>query len=407
MVLAQTYPPDVRIEKEVASLTEAGHTVTLLCRGESGAPTREHADGMDIVRIEEGSLTAKTRRLTSAAVNLFANVHPLWVRELDALVAETDADAIHVHDLPLVREGVIVGNRAGIPVVADLHENYPEALRLWREPHSVKTVLDDPEFAVHWALKPVSRYKRIERRCVKAVDHVVTVTEEAATHYHHDCALSPFRSTVVSNTVNLDWFTGDETPVPGYEDEFVISYVGTFGVHRGLTTAVKALETIVTNVPNARLLLVGAGAEPYENELRELAARHGVTDRVTFTGWVDFADFPAYMAASDVCLVPHASTPHTNTTIPHKLFQYMAMAKPVIVTDLPPLARVVKDADAGRVVEAGDATALAEAACALAAAPDEATRLGKNGRDAVEHRYNWEREGEKLVAMYERLVADE
>ncbi|MFC6993058.1 glycosyltransferase family 4 protein [Haladaptatus sp. GCM10025707] len=407
MVLAHTYPPDVRIEKEVKSLRTAGHTVSLLCRGSLDAPTREHLDGMHVVRIEEESIREKTRRLSSAAVNLLANVHPLWVRELEALVEETDADAIHVHDLPLVREGVVVGERTGIPVVADLHENYPEAIRLWREPHSLATVLDDPEFAIHWALKPVSRYKRIERRCVKAADRVVTVTEEAATHYHHDCALSPFRSTVVSNTVNLDRFTGEADPVAGYEDDFVISYVGTFGTHRGLTTAVKAMADIVAEVPNARLLLVGAGSEPYERQLRDLASEYGVEAHVTFAGWVDFDEFPAYMAASDVCLVPHVSTPHTNTTIPHKLFQYMAMCKPVIVTDLPPLSRVVTDTDVGHVIEPENETDLAEAAIDLATNPETAAQLGENGRQAVEDRYNWEHDGQKLVAMYESLVESE
>ncbi|WP_435335193.1 glycosyltransferase family 4 protein [Haloarchaeobius sp. TZWWS8] len=404
MVLGHTYPPDVRIKKEAKSLLAAGHEVSLLCRAREDEPARETVDGIDVVRLTEDSRLDTAGRLASAACNMLVDVHPRWVKALFSLIREKSADVIHVHDLPLVRDGILVGDRMDVPVVADLHENYPEAVRQWRKPHTPASLLRSPMIALHWAFKPTWRYKRIERHRVREVDRLVTVTEEAESHYQRDCAVLPDRTTVVSNTVDLDTFVGDEEPKPGFEDEFVVGYVGTFGAHRGLTTVVEAMADVVDEVPDARFLLAGAGSDPYEEELRETVAAAGVEDHVTFTGWIDFDDFPNYMATCDVCLVPHESTPHTRTTVPHKLFQYMAMERPVLVTDLSPLARVVKDADSGVVAQPGDSDSIARALVELAENPDRTAQYGRNGREAVEDRYNWERTGETLVAMHERLA---
>jgi glycosyltransferase involved in cell wall biosynthesis len=250
---------------------------------------------------------------------------------------------------------------------------------------------------------PVSRFERIERRATRAVDHVFAPVREAVAHYRHDCGVAETDATVVSNTVDLDFVDGDTTPASVDHDGFVAGYVGTFGPHRGLETAVRATARVEASA-DAALLLVGAGSDTYERRLDAVVDAAGVEDRVLRTGWVDDSTFPAYMSACDVCLVPHARTPHTETTVPHKLFQYMATGTPVVVTDLSPLARVVEDAGAGVVVPPEDPDAMASALADLAAAPERRRRLGANGRRAVEATYNWERDGQRLVETYERLV---
>lgn len=403
MVLGYTYPEDVRVAKEARALRAAGHDVTLLCRGGPAQAAREYVDGVDVVRVKEDSAAKKARRLGSAAISLATNVHPLWAYRLDRVVRSTGADAIHVHDLPLVREGLLVGEHRDVPVVADLHENYPAAVRQWRAPHSPGFVLRNPKQLLSRVCYPASRYERMERRCTRAADHLLAPVLEATRHYEVDCGVPPSQTTVVSNTVDLDRFRGEADPVEGFEDEFVVGYVGTFGAHRGLETAVRAMSAVRESVANPRLLLVGAGSEAHEAQLDSVVEANGVEDVVTRTGWVDFESFPSYMAACDVCLVPHDRTPHTATTVPHKLFQYMAMERPVVVTDLDPLARVVEAADAGRVVEPGDPDSFASALIDLAADPETRRRLGRTARRAVEETYNWERDAERLVGVYESL----
>jgi len=101
--------------------------------------------------------------------------------------------------------------------------------------------------------------------------------------------------------------------------------------------------------------------------------------------------------------VPHLSTPHTDSTLPHKLFHYMAFGKPVIVGDAIPLERIVGEEDCGLVVASGDDAAMAEALRRLHADPELRRRMGGNGRRAVWEKYNWDVGIKPLLEFYASL----
>ncbi|PSP39510.1 glycosyltransferase WbuB [Halobacteriales archaeon QH_7_65_31] len=391
MLLRGTYPDDIRVRKEAAALQEAGHEVYLLClAGEGVEPAT--VDGVAIERIDWDGYRASIRALNRASY-LFGSFDGIWFRRARRFAAVHGIDVLHVHDLPLVRTGLRVARSlGGIPVVADLHENYPAAMAQYRSERSLF------ERVRARLLRPVSRIERAEREAVREADAVVTVVEEARDHYVEDCDGDPDRVHVVSNTVDLDRIDAmEQTPVPeDVPDGFVVSYVGAFGPHRGIETLIRALP----ETPDAvSLLLVGAGSEASDRRLRRLAASEGVADRVTFTGWVEFEDVPRYIAASDLATVPHRETDHTATTVPHKLFQYMALETPVLVTDVGPLGRIVRETEAGVVVPPEDSAAVAAEIAGLLGA--ERTDYGENGRRAVETRYSWARDGERLRQVYD------
>ncbi|MCK4354531.1 MAG: glycosyltransferase, partial [Dehalococcoidia bacterium] len=185
---------------------------------------------------------------------------------------------------------------------------------------------------------PLWRWKQMEKFCVQQADKVISVVEEAKQHYVNDCGIPAEKATVVMNTEDLDYFYSlpiEEDIVKKYQPCFAISYIGGFGWHRGIQTAISAMPRVLHQVPDARLLLVGSG--PNEAALKELAGRESVEQAVEFTGWQPFELVPSYISASDVCLIPHIASGHTNSTIPHKIFQCMAMGKPVVVSSAKPL----------------------------------------------------------------------
>jgi glycosyltransferase involved in cell wall biosynthesis len=403
MVLRGTFPHDIRVEKEARSLVAGGHEVSLLCLSrENGEPARERVGPIAVHRIPRRERYTPPYRTYKTVRYLLTLDDVIWRAEIDRFVDDVGVDVLHVHDLPLVRTAQSVADDRGLPLVADLHENYPEAARQWR------TGMALPRRLVQTLFTPYRRLRALERDCVRAADHVLATTPEGRAHYVADCGADPRRVSVVSNTVDLATYDTAVDPAEGFDDEFVVSYVGSFGPHRGLEPLIDALPALVERVPNARLLLVGsAGEAAYERRLRERAAATGVGNRVTFTGWIDLEEVPRYVAASDVCTVPHAENPHTATTVPHKLFQYMASRKPVLVSEVPTLARVVNDADCGIVVPEGDHEAVAAELTTLAEDPARRKRLGTNGRVAVERTYNWKREGGRLDAVYRELDAVE
>ena len=404
MVLDSYFPPDIRVEKEARALISAGHKIYLLSLGKTGLPVVENINSINVIHVFPPfppSASFLNRVWNFIWFNVFFD-RPIWRKTLENIIKQYEIEIIHVHDLPMVKTATSVAKRFNIPITADLHENYPEAMKAWRK---VKMTLMSKLFNL---ISPIWRWKRLERSVLQHVDKIITVVDEAKNHYINDCGIPPKNITVVMNAEDLEEFGNleiDESLVTKYKNNFVISYIGGFGPHRGIGTAIKAMPDVVEEIPDAKLLLVGGkGSEEYEEELRELCKELKVENNVVFTGWVDFSLVPSYIVLSDICLVPHHASGHTNTTVPHKLFQYMVMKTPVIVTNCKPLERIVEECDCGIVVPSGDYDKMAEAVIRLYRDKEYAEKLGENGRRAVEERYNWENEAKKLCEVYGGLA---
>jgi glycosyltransferase involved in cell wall biosynthesis len=403
MLLEEVFPPDVRVEKEARTLLKAGHELCLLSQGANDKPREEIIEGMKVIRTKlpppRGFFSNGSQMILRRAWDEFRFVcnfiDPFWQKALAEAVEQEKPQALHIHDLTMIKTGLSVAQAFNIPLVADLHENFIEGLRAWRTGWKGK---------VANLISPLWRWKQMEKSCLSRVDKIITVVDEGKEHYMKDCNILPKRITVVMN-VEDDYFYSvpiDEEIVKRYAFYFTILYVGGFGGHRGIHTAILAMPDILRKIPSARLLLVGSGSN--EDRLKRLARDLGVAEEVEFCGWQPFALIRSYIAASHVCLVPHIASGHTNTTIPHKLFQYMVMAKPVIVSSAKPLTRIVKETGAGLIYPSGDAGALAETVIRVFRDKDLAARLGNAGRTAVEERYNWKIEEEKLIKLYQNLV---
>jgi len=394
ILLPGTFPPDIRVEKEARELIKAGHDVHLVCEAKPDQLANENVSGINVHRIHFNRETL-LKRVTNTrfALNLF------WIekckKEIEKIIEGENVKVIHVHDLPFVLSALSVAKRNTIPTIFDMHENWPEAMRV----HDKKSIYE-------WITMNVTLHKIIEKYCVKKVNHIIVVVDEQKERLIK-LGVPSKKITVVMNTEDLNMF--DDMPlnkslISKYVDNFIILYVGGFGPHRGIDTAIKSMPKILKEIPDAKLLLVGGkSSKEYGKELKKLCEELKVENNVEFTGWVDFSLVPSYIALSDVCLVPHHASGHTDTTIPHKLFQYMAMRKPVIVTDCKPLKRIVEECDCGIVVPSGDYNKMAEAVIRLYKDKEYARKLGENGRRAVEEKYNWENEAKKLCEVYKRL----
>ncbi len=393
MVLDHPFPPDTRVENEALSLLEAGFDVTVL----AVAPdTRPAEDGHRGIRVVRARIPAALRNKMRGLVTTLPLFDGYLARLIPRVHRKKPADALHLHDLYLFGGGLRAGRRLGIPVVGDLHENWVEALKsyAWSTTFPGKYLVN------------IERWARYERAWVNAVDRLVVVIEEAAAR-NQALGVPPDRIVVVPNTIKreaFDRYEVDEALVARLRSEssLTITYTGTYDRHRGLDTVIDALPRVLEQIPDARFVIVGKGR--ITPELEAHARQRGVRDHVRFEGWQPQARLKSYILGSDLCVIPHRRTGHTDATIPHKLFHYMYLERPVIVSDCPPLRRIVEDAAAGRVFPAEDAGALARAILELAADPAARRVLGAQGRQAVVERYNWDTTVRGLVAMYRDLA---
>jgi len=392
MILQNTMPPpDIRVEKEAATLLGEGHEVHLLVERRPGEKREENIKGMKLLRgLRMGPLKERIHRYTFSFT--FRDLN--WRRAIQSLIRERGVDLLHVHDLPLVGEAVRAGRAAGLPVIADLHENYPAGLQVWYTNRLKKMTIYNH-----------SRWSEYERNILKEVDAVIVVIEESAERLK-SIGVPEDRIHVVPNTASLDREKIEIDPaiIEKYRDDFMISYVGGFAPHRGLDVVIRALPLAARQIPSLKLVLVGGRNPAYRNYLEKLADDLGCGEMIEMTGWVEFEKIWSYIESSDICLVPHSRNPHTDTTIPHKIFQYMMRGKPVIVSDCPPLKRVIEEGGAGLSFRYDSPSQLAERIIELYSNPDLREKVSRDGQKAFRDKFNWEQTSGQLKELYRSIL---
>ncbi|WP_345534092.1 glycosyltransferase [Viridibacterium curvum] len=158
-----------------------------------------------------------------------------------------------------------------------------------------------------------------------------------------------------------------------------IVYVGTLGAVRRLEMLIEAFARLRADMPAARLVVVGEGDYPHERvALEALADRLGVADAVTFTGFLPIEEAWAYAASAAVCVSPIHPSRVLLAGSPTKLFEYMALGRPVVCNSHPDQSSVIAESGAGLCVE-WDAGAFAEAMRWMLANPAEAEAMGARG----------------------------
>jgi len=232
---------------------------------------------------------------------------------------------------------------------------------------------------------------------------LITVIEEAVERYK-SLGVPENKFSVVPNYVNLDTFLSDkidESIIKKFQNNFSVTYVGGFDIHRVLEVAVKAVPFVIDKIENFKLVLVGTGRN-FE-DLVNLAKSLNVENHISFEGWQPVEKLSSYIAASSVCLIPHLKTKHTDNTIPHKLFQYMVFEKPVVASNCIPIERILINENAGLIYSANNSAELAESILTLYENPEQRKEMGKRGKEAVISKYNWKEASKKLISLYKSI----
>jgi len=189
----------------------------------------------------------------------------------------------------------------------------------------------------------------------------------------------------------------------------VIGFAGAFHPWHGALDLVEAFVKL--DRPEAKLLMMGGGGDDLE-KCRALARREGVEGRVIFTGKVPYAELPGYLDLCDVLAAPFSPKKDRQRAAvfdryglwwcPLKLFEYMAMGKPVVASSVGVIPEYLENA--GLLYPEGDLEALRERLGRLLADEGLRERLGKAGRGLVEQKYNWTEVARKTLRLYEAIL---
>jgi glycosyltransferase involved in cell wall biosynthesis len=360
---------DTRIfERMCAGLAERGYRVTLV----APVDARFRERGVEVV---PSGLRGKVTRVIGGGGLL---------RRLVGI----NAEIYHFHDPELLPWMALFRRRAGVRVVYDVHEYYPES------------VVDSNYF--QW--RPLSRMAGIafgvaEPRLARTLDAVIGVTPPITDRFTGGRA----HTLTVANYPVL----ADDEPLPSPVDlpsPRTLVVGGVIDRNRLGDEMIDALALLAPRWKDLHLLSIGdLLTDPYGRELRARARARGVDDRVTFRSRLPWRELQAYVAGSAVGLVLLADRQTYRWSLPNRLFEFMAQGVPVVATGFPLVAEVVRSSGCGVVLERSGPDAIAAAIERLLCDPEAARAMGARGTAAVRDRYHWSAELDKLSRLYDEL----
>ena len=176
------------------------------------------------------------------------------------------------------------------------------------------------------------------------------------------------------------------------QDKFVVGFVGWIRPWHGVDKMIDALSQLRDRLPKLQLLIVGDG--PAVPDLKTQAQALGVADRICFTGPVASADVATHVAAMDVTVQPDV----TDYASPIKLFEYLAVGKPVIAPRKDNITEIVSEGEQALLYVPGQVDELVEAIEKLYRDDALRTRLGDNAqRLVIERGFNWQTNAGRVI----------
>lgn len=387
------YPWDVRAEKISHALTNGEHAVHMVARNRDRRAPREQLPECTVHRLAPWRLLGRRGDAVSQFPAFF---NPRWLRIIHRVARQERCESILVRDLPLAPSAIAVGRILRIPVVLDMAENYPAMIRdLW--------TTDSARFGDVVVRNPRA-VEAVERWTVARADHILVVVEESRDRLVSELGVAAERITVVGNTPSLDRLRPLPEVVPARRSPpagprpLEMIYLGRLELARGVGTAIEAVARCRDLGVPVRFRVIGDGRA--RDEFVALRDRLGLSEEeVRFLGYLPYQEALRIVSGADVGIIPHFANESWNTTVPNKLFDYMAAGLCVITSDARPAKRIVEQEGAGMWFESGNAESLAQALRVLWHEQDAAA-YGRRGVTAIRERWHWENDARRLLAVF-------
>jgi len=387
-ILFSDYPGDPRPRRAAEALQRAGMTVDVLCLCEEGQPKGwETVNGVNVYRTPlRRQREGKIRYLLQYASFLLGATWFLASRSL-----RTRYHVVHVHNMPdFLVFSSLVPKLLGAKVILDLHDPMPE---LYQSLYGLS-----PQ---HWAPKLL---RWVEKWSIGIADLALTPNIAFRDLFaKRSCRLRKVK--VIMNSPDEEIFhsevrgSGNLPALPDGERCFQILFHGSLLHRHGLDTAVEALLEAQQLIPNIRLLICGART-PYLDSVLELARVKGVGDRVSYLGMKTEREIARIIATADLGVIPNRRSLFTEINMPTRIFEFLALGKPVIAPSTRGIRDYFGDGDL-LFFEPGAATDLARQFVRVYQSPDEVARIVRRGQE-VYRRNMWHTNRRRFV----RLVAD-
>jgi glycosyltransferase involved in cell wall biosynthesis len=379
------YPQDVRVLREAATLTKAGHEVSVICPRAPGQPAAEELEGIHVRRFRAPRTPKGTLGyLWEYAYSMLASF--VWTFRL---VVHPGFDVVHAHNPP--DTFVLIGGFYKLfhkRFIFDHHDLTPEmfAARFGRQPP-------------RWVRLGLLFFERLS---LKAADCILATNTSSRRVAIERAGIPAERITVVRNGPDLPHLASRSRASEQRDRPLTLGYLGEISFHDGVDRLLHAVSHLSQIEGRSDFVCWIAGTGEAIGSVRRIAEDLGIDEHVRFLGWLDYDEVSRFLETIDIGVEPAPSNPYNDRCTMMKVMEYMAFAKPTVAFDLPE-NRFSADG-AALFVPGNDHRALARGILELMDDPARRRKMGEVGRARIERGLAWPSCASELVRAYERLA---
>ena len=392
MVLFSIYPMDPRARRAAEALINEGMHVDVICiKKDEEDPKRETVNGVAILRIPLRYYRGtKFQYLFRYSTFILISLVLLAVRSLTRRY-----DLVYVHNMPdILVLSALIPKVFGAKVILDLRDPMPELMM---------TI-----FNLHQDALPVRTLKRLEKWSLQLADLVLTVNL-ACKKLFASRSCCPEKIQVVMNSPDEKLFgflpprSHTSTHHPPSKP-FVIAYHGSLVERNGLDLAVDALPRVRQSVPSVELRIYGLQTRFLERVMESVRAK-GLDEVVHYLGPKRTEDLVTAIEECDLGIIPNQRNVFTEINTPVRIFEYLALGKPVIAPRAAGILDYFKN-DSLLFFELGNSEDLARKIEYVYFHPSEAVEIVKRGQ-GVYLAHSWRQERLSFVNLVCELLSSE
>ncbi len=376
------YPWDIRVDKICTALHKSNAEVSILSRHTQKAPLRENINGINVIRIGNPE---------QMYMSLPVPKNPMWSKAIKNAVDEIKPDLIIVREIMLAEACGKIGKAHGIPVIMDMAENYPAAMRDWKKYN--KSAFS--RLLVHTLKIP----DVVEKTAVALCNGIIVVCDEQTDRLHKEYNYLKNNIVVVHNTPEQTFVKGNSALKPSNNRTKIFCHHGYLSAEKSIANFLLGFEKAAAN-HDIQLIVAGSGES--EQDYKNMVESFKNKNKILFMGEYDYKSLPDIISKSDIGIVPYQISDFNNYTIHNKIFDYFAFGKPILTSLALPLKRIIEETNAGLAMDFSSGEA---AAIAIETILDmDIGLMSRNALKAAHEKYNWSVDAESLVKFISRFV---
>jgi glycosyltransferase involved in cell wall biosynthesis len=384
---------DIRVLREIAILRDQGYEIFVICYGFR----KIYNSPLNQINITRINIRKKLKDILFFILNTIPFYEWMWAVRIKKFITTHNIEVLHVHDLYMARASHMGIGKAGknIPLILDLHENYP---------FTVTTYNWTKGFFRNLLARPQTWQKK-ESKYLNYADRIIVLSNDykyLLTNRYPELSSQVF--TVLPNVPDLSEKFQQIRRLaenPFRNGSPVLFYYGVIAERRGIFDALEVFSNLINENYSLNFLFIGPVDKKDQSRFLNLIQSGPLSNNVRYIPWIDSGDLPGYLEIVDICVAPFHKNPQHESGVANKIYEYMLGAKPVIVSDCLPQQKLIEKHRCGLVFR--DMKEFKNAIIKLIYDKELRTLMGSKGHEAVLNEYNTGITKENLILLYKNI----